>query len=84
MCRQKSINLSTLEAPFGRKANTPLSNISTEQNQNTLKYEPILIKNLVLETVHWNELIPEVRWEDGNRSEEEFERQRNTLSQDAR
>ena len=36
ICRQKTINLSTLEAHFGRKANAPLSNISTDPNPNTL------------------------------------------------
>ena len=38
--RQKTINLSPFEAHFERKANTPLSNISTEPNPITLTYEP--------------------------------------------
>ena len=36
-----------------------------------------------LETVRWDELFPEDRREDGNRSNVEFEKQRNTLSHEA-
>ena len=36
ICRQKTINISPFEAHFGRKANTPLSNISTEPDPGTL------------------------------------------------
>ena len=79
-----TINLSPFEAHFGHKANTPLSNISTELNQNNLRYEPILEKYIDPATVSWDELIPEDRWEDGNRSYVDLESQRNTLSQSAR
>ena len=40
-CRQKTINISTFEAQFGKKANTPLSNISTEADPSFLTYKPI-------------------------------------------
>ena len=57
ICRQRTINLSPFEAHFGRKAKTPLSNISTEPDPNTLTYELILNKKLEMETVRWDELI---------------------------
>ena len=36
ICRQKTINVSPFEAHFGRKANTPLSNISTTPDPSSL------------------------------------------------
>ena len=59
ICRQKTINISPVEAHFGRKANTPLSNISTEPDPSSLTYKPILTKYLDMETVRWEELISE-------------------------
>ena len=44
ICRQKTINISPFEAHFGRKANTPLTNISTEPDPSTLKNNAILKK----------------------------------------
>ena len=51
ICRQKTINISPFEAHFGRKANTPLSNISTKPDPNSLTYKRILNKYLDLETL---------------------------------
>ena len=61
ICRQKTIYIyiSPFEAHFGRKANTPLSNISTEPDPNSLTYKRILNKYLDLETVRWEEQISE-------------------------
>ena len=42
ICRQKTIIISPFEALFGRKANTTLSNISTETDPNSLTYKRIL------------------------------------------
>ena len=39
VCRQKSVNVSPFEAHFGRKANTPLSNISTKPDPSRLTYK---------------------------------------------
>ena len=38
ICRQKTINISPFEAYFDRKANTPLSNISTTLDPSSLTY----------------------------------------------
>ena len=59
ICRQKTINISPFEAHFGRKANTPLSNITTKPDPKTLTYKKNLNKYLDLETVRWEELISE-------------------------
>ena len=65
------------------QANTPLNKISTDSNPNTLTYGPILNKYLDPETVRWGELISKYRWENGNRSDDEIERKRSTLSHNA-
>ena len=83
ICRQKTINISPFEAHFGRKANTPLSNISTEPDTNSLTYKRILNKYLVLETVRWEELISEENWDVDARSDTELEHSRDKLSKDA-
>ena len=62
ICRQKTINVSPFEAHFGRKANTPLSNISTKPDPSSLTHKNILNKYLDLETVRWEELISEENW----------------------
>ena len=52
ICRQKTINISSFEAHFGRKAITPLSNISTELiYPSSLTYKGILNTYLDMETV---------------------------------
>ena len=62
ICRQKTINMSPFEAHFGRKANTPLCNISIEPDPNILTYKRILNKHLDLQTVRWDELISKDNW----------------------
>ena len=83
ICRQKTINISPFEAHFGRKANTPLSNISTETDPNSLTYKRILNKYLDLETVRWEELISEENWDVDARSDIELEINKDKLSKDA-
>ena len=69
ICRQKTINISQLEAHFGRKANTPLKNISTERDPSTLTYKPFYKKYLDMETVRWDEIISDEQWDTEARSE---------------
>ena len=82
-CRQKTIHISPFEAHFGRQANTPLSNISTEHDPNSLTYKRILNKYLDLETVRWEELFSDEIWNVDARSDTELEHNRDKLSKDA-
>ena len=83
ICRQKTINISSFEAHFGRKPNTPLSNISTELDPNSFTFKRILKKYLDLKTVRWEELISEENWDVDATSDTELEHNRNKLSKDA-
>ena len=83
ICRQKTINISPFEAHFGRKANTPLSNISIEPDPSNLTYKRILIKYLDMETVRWEEQISEENGGMEARSDIELELNRDKLSKDA-
>ena len=60
---KKTIKKSPFEAHFGRKANTPLSNISTEPGPSSLTYKRILNNSLDMETVRWEEMISEDNWD---------------------
>ena len=80
--QHKTTKLSPFESHFGRKANTPLSNISTKPNSSDLKYEKILNHYLDEETVTPNELLHEEHW--GNdRSDDEVERNMCKATRDA-
>ena len=59
ICKHKTTKFSPFESHFGRKANTPLSNISTQPKSSDLSYEKILNHYLDEETVTPNELLPE-------------------------
>ena len=83
ICRQKTINISPIEAHFGRKANTPLSNISTTTDPSSLIYRNILNKYLDLERVKVEELISKENWDNEERSDTELELNRDRLSKDA-
>ena len=83
ICRQKTINVSPFEAHFGRKAITPLSNISTKPNVSSLTYKKFLNKYLDLETVRWEELISEETWDNEEKSDTELELNRDRLNKDA-
>ena len=83
ICRQKTINVSPFEAHFGRKADAPLSNISTKPDPTCLTYKNILNKYLDLETVRWEELITEENWDNEERSDIEFDLNKEQLSRDA-
>ena len=73
ICRQKTMGISPFEAHFGRKANTPLSNITTNPDSKSLTYKNILNKYLDLETVRWDQLITDENWNNDERSDIEME-----------
>ena len=82
ICKHKTTKLSPFESHFGRKANTPLSNISTQPKSSDLSYEKIFNHYLDEETVTPNELLPEEHW--GNsRSDDEIERNMCKATEDA-
>ena len=82
ICKHKTTKLSPFESHFGRKANTPLSNISTQPKSSDLSYEKILNHYLDEETVTPNELLPEEHW--GNSpSDDEIERNMCKATKDA-
>ena len=82
ICKHKTTKLSPFESHFGRKANTPLSNISTQPKSSDLNHEKILNHYLDEETVTPNELLPEEHW--GNsRSNDEIERNMCKATKDA-
>ena len=51
ICKQKTTNVTPFQAHFGRKPNTPLSNISTVPKSSNLSYEDILHHYLDADTV---------------------------------
>ena len=83
ICRQKTINISLFEAHFGRKANTPLSNITSKPDPKSLTYKNILNKYLDLETVRWDELITDDNWNNDERSDIGIEVIKNKLGKEA-
>ena len=83
ICRQKTINISPFEAHFGRKANTPLSNITTTPDPKSLTYKNILNKYLDLETVRWDQLITDENWDNDERSDIEVEVNKDKLGKEA-
>ena len=82
-CRQKTVNISPFEAHFGRKANTPLSNITTKPDPKNLTYKNILNKYLDLETVRWDQLITDENWNNDERSDIEIEVNKDKLGKEA-
>ena len=83
ICRQKTINISPFEANFGRKANTPLNNVTTKLDPKSLTYKKILNKYLDLETVRWEQLISDENCDNEGRSDTEVELNKDRLSKDA-
>ena len=62
ICELKTTKLSSFESHFGRKANTPLSKISTKPHPSDLSYEKFLNHYLDEDTVTPNELLLEEHW----------------------
>ena len=82
ICKHKTTKILPFGSHFRRKANTPLSNISTKPNSSDLSYEKILNHCLDEETVTPNELLPEEHW--GNdRSDNEVEQNMYQSTRDA-
>ena len=69
ICKQKTTNVTPFQAHFGRKPNTPLSNISTTPKSSNLSYENILHHYLDADTVPVNDYLEENGWVTGDRSD---------------
>ena len=83
ICRQKTINVSPFETHFGRKANTPLSNISTKPDPSCFTFKKFFNKYLDLETFGWEKLITEENWDNDERDDIEFDLNKEKISKDA-
>ena len=69
ICKQKTTNVTPLQAHFGRKPNTPLSIISTIPKSSNLSYENILHHYLDAETVPVEDFLDDNGWLTGDRSD---------------
>ena len=69
ICTQKTTNVTIFQAHFGRKPNTPVSNISTIPRLSNLSYENILHHYLDAVTVPVEDYIDENGWVTGDRSD---------------
>ena len=69
ICKQKTTNVTPFQAHFGRKPNTPLSNISTIPKSSILSYENILHHYLDADTVPVEDYLDENGWVTGGRSD---------------
>ena len=69
ICKQKTTNVTPFQAHFGRKPNTPLSNISTISKSSNLSYENILHHYLDADTVPVEDYLEENGWVNGDRSD---------------
>ena len=69
ICKQKTTNVTPFQAHFGRKPNTPLSNISTLPKSSKLSYENILHHYLDADTVPVEDYLDENGWVTGDRSD---------------
>ena len=62
--KQKTINTTPFEAHFGRKCNTPISNITTKPNSKNLNYNAILNYYLDEDTTPGRSYLSEEQWAD--------------------
>ena len=69
ICKQKTTNVTPFQAHFGRKPNTPLSNISTIPKSSNLSYENILHHYLDPDTVPVEDYLDDNGWVTGDRSD---------------
>ena len=72
ICKHRTTKLSPFESHFERKANTPLSNISTQPRHSDLSYDKTLNHYIDEETVTPNELLTEEHW--GNYRSDRWDR----------
>ena len=69
ICKQPTTNVTPFQAHFGRKPNTPLSNISTSPKSTNLSYENILHNYLDVYTVPVEDYLDDNGWVSGDRSD---------------
>ena len=69
ICKQKTTNVTPFQAQFGRKPNTPLSNISTIPKSSNLSYENILHHYLDADRVPVEDYLDENGWVTGDQSD---------------
>ena len=67
--QQKTTNVTPFQAHFGRKPNTPLSNIRTIPKSSNLSYESILHHYLDADTVPVEDYLDNNEWVSGSRSD---------------
>ena len=84
ICKQKTTNVTPFQAQFGRKPNTPLSNISTAPKSSNLSYEDILHHYLDADTVPVEDYLDENGWVTGDRSDILIEEAMQKAQMDAR
>ena len=65
----KNTNVTPFQAHFGRKSNTPLSNICTIPKSSNLSYESILHHYLDADTVPLEDYLDDNEWVSGDRSD---------------
>ena len=69
ICKQKTANVTPFQAHFGKKPNTPLSNISTKPRSSNLSYKNILHHYLDADTVPVDDYLDENGWLASDRSD---------------
>ena len=69
ICKQKTTNVTPFQANFGRKPNTPLSNISTIPKPSNLSYENFLHHYLDADAVPVENYLDDNGWVTGDRSD---------------
>ena len=69
ICKQKTTNVTPFKAHFGRKPNTPLSNISTIPKSSNSSYENFLHHYLDADTVPVEDYLDYNGWVTGDRSD---------------
>ena len=62
--KQKTINITPFEAHFGRKCNTPISNITTKANGKNLNYNAIIKYYLNEDTIPGRSYLSVKQWAD--------------------
>ena len=69
ICKQKTTNVTPFQAHFGRKPDTPLSNISTSPKSTNLSHENIFHHYLDADTVPVEDYLDDNGWVSGDRSD---------------
>ena len=62
--KQKTITITPVEALFGRKCNTPISNITTKSDSKNLNYNAIINYYLDEDTIPGRSYLTEEQWAD--------------------